>query len=283
MDITFNCGWCGQQIVVDEAGAGLATDCPKCGQPVTVPSAEQLPKPVKSAPVRVVASPSDMKQCPFCAETIKLKAIVCKCCGRDLVAKRLTAAVTEKVQGPLRRTLPAYERVKVLASFSPKTKYSALRAVATTLKILACLGAATGTLLAVLIASGSGINPEVETALRVLLGFGAIFGGAAWFVLYWAIAEIIMLFIDIEENSRTANAILTATYWRIVHTTEEIESAENDDSLAQSSAQAAPIATNFAEMLPDDGERWRCSQCGEQVKPAFTRCPACKATFRARE
>ena len=37
MDITFACESCGQGIVIDEAGAGLATECPKCGQPLTVP------------------------------------------------------------------------------------------------------------------------------------------------------------------------------------------------------------------------------------------------------
>jgi hypothetical protein len=36
-DITFSCGWCGQGLVIEEAGAGLAVDCPKCKQPLTVP------------------------------------------------------------------------------------------------------------------------------------------------------------------------------------------------------------------------------------------------------
>ncbi len=39
MDITFNCGSCGQHIVVDEAGAGVTVPCPKCGQSLTVPQA----------------------------------------------------------------------------------------------------------------------------------------------------------------------------------------------------------------------------------------------------
>jgi len=38
MDITFSCEKCGQNIVVDEAGAGITVDCPRCGQPVYVPS-----------------------------------------------------------------------------------------------------------------------------------------------------------------------------------------------------------------------------------------------------
>jgi predicted RNA-binding Zn-ribbon protein involved in translation (DUF1610 family) len=38
IDITFECGSCGQSIVVEEAGAGLTLDCPTCGKPVYVPS-----------------------------------------------------------------------------------------------------------------------------------------------------------------------------------------------------------------------------------------------------
>jgi len=34
MDISFNCDQCGQNIVIEEAGAGLQVECPKCGQPI---------------------------------------------------------------------------------------------------------------------------------------------------------------------------------------------------------------------------------------------------------
>ena len=40
MDISFDCGKCGQHIVVDEAGAGLQVQCPKCGERLTVPSSQ---------------------------------------------------------------------------------------------------------------------------------------------------------------------------------------------------------------------------------------------------
>jgi hypothetical protein len=50
MDITFTCK-CGQEIVIDEAGAGITVDCPGCGKPVYVPS-KQPPK-AKDTPVRV--------------------------------------------------------------------------------------------------------------------------------------------------------------------------------------------------------------------------------------
>jgi hypothetical protein len=37
-DITFECGSCGQSLVVEGAGAGHTVDCPTCGKPVYVPS-----------------------------------------------------------------------------------------------------------------------------------------------------------------------------------------------------------------------------------------------------
>ena len=37
MDITFECDGCGQDIVIDEAGAGSVVECPKCRARVLVP------------------------------------------------------------------------------------------------------------------------------------------------------------------------------------------------------------------------------------------------------
>lgn len=50
MDITFTCK-CGQEIVIDEAGAGITVDCPGCGKPVYVPTQE--PAKARDIPVRV--------------------------------------------------------------------------------------------------------------------------------------------------------------------------------------------------------------------------------------
>lgn len=38
MDITFNCDKCGQEIIIEESGAGLHVECPKCTASIIVPS-----------------------------------------------------------------------------------------------------------------------------------------------------------------------------------------------------------------------------------------------------
>jgi len=38
MDISFSCDKCGQQIAIDEAGAGQLVDCPKCATSIVIPS-----------------------------------------------------------------------------------------------------------------------------------------------------------------------------------------------------------------------------------------------------
>ena len=56
MDITFSCGNCGQQLEIDENGAGVSIDCPKCGKPVYVPSRSAVSSP--QPPMRVTVKPT---------------------------------------------------------------------------------------------------------------------------------------------------------------------------------------------------------------------------------
>jgi hypothetical protein len=56
MDITFNCDKCGQQLVIDAAGAGVTVDCPNCGQELTVPSPDWTTAPETPAPASATTS-----------------------------------------------------------------------------------------------------------------------------------------------------------------------------------------------------------------------------------
>jgi DNA-directed RNA polymerase subunit RPC12/RpoP len=50
MDITFKCDTCGQDILIDEAGAGSVVECPKCKASVMVPVGSGITGPLPLMP-----------------------------------------------------------------------------------------------------------------------------------------------------------------------------------------------------------------------------------------
>jgi len=92
MDITFACEKCGQQVVIDEAGAGIEVQCPRCGQPLVVPSQE----PRQREPVAT-------GRCSYCGETIRAGAKVCRFCGRPLTESAPASPVPDPIAARPRR------------------------------------------------------------------------------------------------------------------------------------------------------------------------------------
>ncbi len=101
MDITFNCGHCGQHIVVDEAGAGMAVQCPKCGQTLTVPQA------AAASPLKAPVLPN---------ETVRPRSFAMRSIGTAALVLGLALVVVAVRHWQLRR-----EPVQAEAAHTPQT------------------------------------------------------------------------------------------------------------------------------------------------------------------
>ena len=93
MDITFNCDKCGQQLEIDESGAGMVIQCPKCAASVAVPSkASTLTQPEVPRARTVELPPVDLqsirRECPNCRRQVSTRAESCPCCGGPLTPLR---------------------------------------------------------------------------------------------------------------------------------------------------------------------------------------------------
>lgn len=80
---SLECDFCQARVPIDATGCGR---CPRCGFVAGVP--KPMVKPVAAQPPRkslaaVVADVSGLKKCPYCAESVKAEAMVCRFCGRE--------------------------------------------------------------------------------------------------------------------------------------------------------------------------------------------------------
>jgi DNA-directed RNA polymerase subunit RPC12/RpoP len=79
-DIFFKCEDCGQPLVVDDAGAGLAINCPDCKADIVIPLQSELPPQQSTQPSQ---SPA-LKECPSCGNNIPAAAVICVYCGQKV-------------------------------------------------------------------------------------------------------------------------------------------------------------------------------------------------------
>lgn len=73
MSISFTCPNCHKEIEADDSFGGMEANCPSCGVKLIVP--------VPSATSKLK---EDERECPFCGEIIKKRAIICRFCREKL-------------------------------------------------------------------------------------------------------------------------------------------------------------------------------------------------------
>lgn len=101
--------------------------------------------------------------------------------------------------------------VKIPPKIKLKTKYWALRKIVSVYKMQAWLilifgvVGALGLVATILLDSGLSVGEKRDLAFAAL---GCLLGSPWYFLLTWAIAESIEIFLDLEENSRETNALL---------------------------------------------------------------------------
>jgi len=169
VDIAFKCDRCGQQLVVDEAGAGITVDCPGCGKPVYVPTTAS-----QGAPVRV-----------------------------EVKSSSSAAPVPASKGSPASSS--SGERRAVWSPPPLVAKYTVLRTIAGFYQGLAVVIAIIALLLAgFVILNGASVAGSYTFPVAVSI----IVIGAISFVSFLAGAEGIRVFIDIEENTRATRQMM---------------------------------------------------------------------------
>jgi DNA-directed RNA polymerase subunit RPC12/RpoP len=89
MEIIFNCPNCGQELSVDEAGAGSEIPCPTCSETITIPekSAKAAPAPPAEAAHAPTLAPSAMASSAAAKVEFHLKVPVRSTPGESLIKK----------------------------------------------------------------------------------------------------------------------------------------------------------------------------------------------------
>ncbi len=172
-------------------------------------------------------------QCPVCNAELPNTAKFCGSCGTTLSPQSAPPPSTPAYQ-PLPPS-PGYQQPSPAMNSSPsygfagnappplKKKYKALRLIAVLLKILSVI-AGVGLIIAGLVMAVAGAASSTRTSTTPTFGetgpaalFGGLIGGLVLivygvfvFVFLYAYAEWMYVFMDIEENTRLTNEMLSA-------------------------------------------------------------------------
>ncbi len=165
-------------------------------------------------------------KCPTCGSENLPNKKFCGLCGQSLTAQPAAVGFSGAAPAPqqppyvepapIQPPHPQYAAPPPGVSFGDRPmvtvekKYKALRGIATCFKILAFVLAILSVLGAVgMLIVAANTRREEELIIAILSAVGSLILSGLTFLFYYGMAQLINLLIDLEENTRVTNMLLT--------------------------------------------------------------------------